>query len=455
LAWRFCYLKGVRTRLLLLPLALALAGCKGSGSTNNPPGADAGTEAGNDSGTDGGIPCGPSGISKGPWTLAVDATHAKVRWEACASGTPPAVAFAPETGGAEQKVDATETPTVVTTSKAAIDPMIPPDLAGTWYMHEAALTGLTPATCYAYRLLADAAAKGRFCTARNPGDAIRFMAIGDTNPGLGDNTTNVLIHTIPKNPDFVLHGGDIQYYSSAVETWASWFPLMAPMLRQGAFFPAIGNHESETPTEFTEYTERFFGGAGFDGTEAYFRIESGGVWFFSIDTEEPLDLSTTEGAWLASSMADAAAKPGYRFGVVYFHRPFVTCGDTGDNPTARAEFEPLFLQNHVPLVLQAHMHGYERFDFPGITYVTTAGGGGNMGNPDANTSRPYCGSRVASGAFFHATIVDVSASGAEDAGVVDASASDGGEGGAPGATLTGTVIDDKGAVRDSFVIGVR
>jgi hypothetical protein len=432
-----------------LVLLLLAAGCKGSGAADGP--TDAGAGDAQDEG-DGAIPCGASGLSKGPWSLAINDTTAKIRWEACRPGTNPTVAYVPETGGTEQQVDATETPTVTSvTSLAPLAPKQAPDYAGTWYMHEASLSGLAPATCYSYRLLTDATTKARLCTARNPGDAIRLMAIGDTNPALG-GTAPVLAHTLPMNPDFILHGGDIQYYDSLLETWASWFPVMQPLLNQGGFFPAIGNHESETPTEFTEYTERFFGNAGFDGTEQYFRIESGGVWFFALDTEEPLDLSSPQGQWLASSMADAASQPGYRFGVVYFHKPFVTCGDTGDDPTARQEFEPLFLQHKVPLILQAHMHGYERFEFPNITYVTTGGGGGALGNVDANTARTYCSSRVASGAFFHATILDVdradatSDAGVGDAGAGDASAADAGS--AP--MFRGTVIDDQGAIRDTF-----
>ncbi len=415
--------------------ALPLAGCHGGDDS-----AAATGDAGGDGG-DGALPCTETGVSKGPWVLAVDETHAKIRWEACRAGTSPTLKLTLVAAGPAITVTASETPFVVTTTTSELNTAATPDYAGTWFMHEAALSGLSPASCYTYVLDADPTAKGRFCTARLPGDAIRFMAIGDTNPALGD-TPHVLAHTLPKNPDFIVHGGDIQYYDSLVETWALWFRLMQPMLSQGAFFPAIGNHESETPTEFTEYTERFFGGAGFDGTESYFRFESGGVWFFSVDTEEPLALSTPEGQWLASSLADAATKPGYRFGIVYFHRPFVTCGDTGDNPVARAQFEPLFLQYRVPLVLQAHMHGYERFAFPGITYVTTAGGGGAIGNPSANTSRSYCNARVASGGFFHATIVDVAA---EAAGAAD---------GGGGSTLTGTVIDDQGAVRDTFQLAV-
>jgi hypothetical protein len=284
------------------------------------------------------------------------------------------------------------------------------------------------------------------------------MVIGDTNPALG-NTAPVLAQVLPKNPDFTLHGGDIMYYSSVIETWAVWFPLMQPMLSQGGFFPAIGNHESGTPTELSEYTERFFGGSGFDGTAEYYRIESGGVWFFSVDTEEPLDLSSPQGQWLAGAIADAASKPGYRFGIVYFHKPFLTCGDTGDNPTARQQFEPLFLQHKIPLVLQAHEHGYERFELPGITYVTTAGGGGILGNIDANVQRSYCTSRVASGAFYHATLIDVDPAppatdgGTSEGGTGDSGADaapDGGSDAATGPMFRATVIDGQGTVKDSF-----
>ena len=50
----------------------------------------------------------------------------------------------------------------------------------------------------------------------------------------------------------------------------------------------------------------------------------------------------------------------------------------------------------VPLVLQAHMHGYERFEYNGITYVTTAGGGGNIVDVNQNvaTVPAYAGANV-------------------------------------------------------------
>ncbi len=375
-----------------------------------------------------GIPCDATGVDKGPWSLAIDGTTAKIRWEACAPGTKGDVIYAPEAGGASATATSTETPYVVSTSfSAPLAPQAPPDLAGTYYTHEAALAGLSPATCYAYHLDADANRKGRFCTARNPGDALTWMSIGDTNPGLGPYAAGDLMYSLPKNPDFTFHGGDIEYYDSGLETWASWFPVMEPMLAHGGFFAAVGNHELETPTEFADYYVRFFGGAGFDGTNDYYRFENAGVWFFSLDTEQALDPGSTQGAWLVKELADATTHPGFRFSIVLVHKPFVTCGDTGDDPMDRALLEPFFFQYHVPIVIQAHMHGYERFEFGNITYLTIAGGGGTVGNPSANTQRSYCNMRVVGNGARHAAIFQLGTG-----------------------KVTGTVTDYQGNLVDSF-----
>jgi hypothetical protein len=407
--------------LTLASASLAVFACSESGTL-------AITDAPVDAGPDATLACAPSGVSKGPWVLGANLTGAKIRWEACRAGVAGGLTLTPEAGGAAQKATSSETAfTTAETYTAPLQPMATPDYAGVFYMHEAALTGLLPSTCYRYALDADAAATGRFCTARNPGDPLRFMAIGDTNPGLGDSAKNVLAHALPRNPDFTIHGGDLQYYASGLETWASWFPVMQPMLSQGAFFASIGNHEFEKPDEHAQYDQRFFGGAGFDGKDDHYRFQSGGVWFFTVSTELPVIPGSEQALWLEAQLADASQQPGYRFSVAYFHRPFVTCGDTADNPEARAYFEPIFAKYKLLLIVQAHMHGYERFELGAFTYVTAAGGGGSIGRVDENIARAECSSRKASGPFYHAVIFDVTAG-----------------------KLTGTVIDDKGAVRDSF-----
>jgi hypothetical protein len=381
---------------------------------------------------DGGRVCTGSAVTKGPWVLAVDDSHATIRWETCRGGTSGEVNIAPEgqpsAGWVAQSVES-ETDLAVS-HQAVLNPQATPDYAGAWFMHEAKLVGIQPNTCYAYSLAGDPSRAGRFCTQRPSGAPLRLFAVGDTNVGLGPTMSNILTYILPMKPELTLHVGDIEYYDSGFDTWQLWADVMRPLLAQGAFFPAIGNHESETPDEYQTYTLRFFHGAGFGGTDEFYEFSTAGVHFFILDTQDATDGNSPQAVWFTQQIQIAEQEPGYRFSIVFFHKPFVTCGDTGDDPVARAYFEPLFIAHKVPLVLQGHMHGYERFDFGDITYVTTGGGGGGLGNVDLNTSRPYCDKRVASGRFFNGTIIDI------------------------GKTLKGTVIDDSGATKDTFELAL-
>jgi hypothetical protein len=407
-----------------LALALALAGCSSA------------------------PPC-PTTLTKGPWVERVDDTHATVIWESSTNGCVE-VTTRPEVAGTPGRVDeraaervdrgaAMETHVV-----ADWGPMFglkQPDLAGTYYRNEVALSGLSPATCYQTRVRGSGQTPttsgiqtGRFCTARPAGATFSFLAIGDTNPILG-HTLPVLNHVLPRSPDFTLHLGDMQYYSSAAETYAYWFAAMAPLLRSGGLFPAIGNHENEDEpallgAEFDDYYLRLFSPPSVDGQPLWYQWENGGVAFFSLDTEEALDAASPQVTWLASALEQAKARPGWRFSIVYFHRPLYTLGDATPLLDARQVLEPLFLQHGVPLVLQAHMHGYERFETPsGLTYVTCAGGGGIIGNPSMNVATYPADAplRKVVSDHFHACLYNV----------------------APG-HLTSTVIDEAGATIDSF-----
>lgn len=418
----------------------AVAACGSSDSAASAPAGQAGTSAasgaaGSSGGTtggaagmggsgDAGAPTCTPGVLKGPWALHVSETEAKVRWQTCASGAK-AVSFSAE-GGDAKSAEATETPYKTTFRHPSVLSDAPADEPGDYFMYEATLTGLSPSTCYTYSVAGDATKKGRVCAARKAGDAFTFLAVGDTNPALG-TTESTLAAVLPKNPDFTVHGGDIQYYTG-LETWAYWFPKMQPMLAQGAFFPAVGNHESEKPDEYKEYFSRYFGDAGFDGSTGYFTFQSGGVHFFSLNTQEAFNAASEQGKWFVAKLEEAQKAPGFRGSIVYQHRPFFTCGDSDHHPDEQMQLEPSMQKFGVRLVLQAHMHGYERFEKDGILYVTTGGGGGAIGNVDDALDRPECAFRKFSGAFPHATVIDVDAT-----------------------SLKATVIDAKGATRDTFL----
>lgn len=405
--------------------ALAAVGC-GNGET---PAAASGSGGS-------GSACPKPGISKRPWTLGIDETSARLRWEACADTASRDVELTPEGGGAAQTFTATSTAfTIDNTYYAPFNADAPADEAGTYFNRQALLTGLTAGTCYRYRVGGSDAHAGRFCTARAPGSSFRVLAMADTNPGLGDATKRLLAVADELDYDFSIHAGDVQYYASGFDTWVYWFSALAPMLRQGAFYPSIGNHELENDDEYDQYYLRFFDKAGFGGTDAYYRVDSGGVSFFTLNTEATLDAASEQLGWFKGEIAAAKARPGYRFSVVYFHKPFITCGDKSQNGSARQLFEPLFEEHGVALVVQGHMHGYERFEVPlsdptkTITYLTVGGGGGLLGDIDANADRPVCAQRKSHGKFHHMALLEITASG-----------------------LAGRVFDPDGVTRDEFDI---
>ncbi|MBX3185424.1 MAG: hypothetical protein KF819_00350 [Labilithrix sp.] len=415
-----------------LAVGLGLVASCSSSSVEPPAGPDAEAPE-EDAGDDPSFPCPASGVSKGPWTLAMTRTSVIVRWEACREGSSPTLSFKPEAGGASVEITSTQkTVTLTQRHTAPLGPLrSPDDLPGTFVMHDAAIGALTPGTCYRYELAADRTLAGRFCTAQPDGGRVHFLAIGDTNPLLGEATAKVLGHVLPLGADFVVHGGDIQYYDSFLETWAGWFPPMQPLLALGAFQPALGNHELETDDELTDYTLRFFGTPNLGGASMYYRFESGGLWFHVLDTEQPIDPGSPQGQWLLAGLSDVSQQPGFRGSIIAMHRPFVTCGDNAQKDTERKAFASAFAQHKVVFVIQAHIHGYERFEIDGLTFVTTGGGGGLIGNIDENLSRAECAMRRASGGFFHA--LDVVVEGKE---------------------LRAKAVDDSGAARDSFTIAL-
>jgi predicted phosphodiesterase len=368
-------------------------------------------------------------VSKGPWSLATFERGATVRWESCLP-TAGALRVSREVGGDggdDLRATSTVTPARVSYD---VDTQRGIDRAGTFFMNEVRLDGLAPSTCYRFRVEGEAGV-GRFCTARAPGEALTFAAIGDTSPARGHTEALAAQLLARGTPDFTLHAGDMQYYADATESWSFWFAAMTPWLLGGPLLPARGNHEREEPNELEEYYRRFFHDAGDGpGLGDAWQTSTAGVSFFGLDTESDFGPGSPQAAWLVRELDRAAARPGYRFSVIVMHRPFVTCGDSDAHEDARAALAGAFRRYRVALVLQGHQHGYERFEIDGTTYVTTGGGGAALEDNDANLDRPCCRARVASGSFYEAELVRIA--------------------GGPDRALEAVAIDDAGGEHDRF-----
>jgi acid phosphatase type 7 len=332
---------------------------------------------------------------KGPWAMRPRTTSTVIRWESRLAPTPPRVDYQTEDGsGVMQSAAGTSTETEVRLSYGIGLPMIEqPDVPGTYFVNEVRVEGLRPATCYTYAIHDHPAASGRFCTMHEPTDTgtpITFYAIGDTSPYFM-GTLRVLDALPANETELSIHVGDIQYYSTLFETQQFWFGAMEPLLRANAFLPCYGNHEEEIEHEREDIYERLFATPGDEDDQTFwYHYETGGVHFLSLSSEHDLALGSPQNDWLEATLDRIEAEPGYRFSVLYLHRPFFSVADYGIRAEQRDTVEPIVRAHRVPLVLAGHMHGYERFTVPygtgadsfEVAYVTTGGGGFRI-TPDA------------------------------------------------------------------------
>jgi 3',5'-cyclic AMP phosphodiesterase CpdA len=376
---------------------------------------------------------------KGPWAQRPTTDAVTVRWESRLRPATVAVDVEPIGAGAAATYEGTSRETVTTLSYGVGTTLVPePDVPGTYHVNEVELTGLSPATCYRYTIAGWPDEGGRFCTMHEAEDhatPITFYAIGDTSPAVM-GTLRVLSTSHPEDTEFSVHVGDLQYYSTLIESQQLWFRLMQPLLRANAFLPCVGNHEMDENglPEFADIYQRLLSPAGRDGNERWYHYETGGVFFFSLSSEHPLELGSEQLDWFERTLAAAEASPGYRFSVVYLHRPLYSLGEYRPNGVHRAALFPLIEAHRIPLVLAGHVHGYERFEYPGVTYVTTGAGGfvDNVIDQQVAEFPDDAMHRVASGRFLQAMVFEIT------------------EGADGQSVLRGRALDDLGMTQDSF-----
>jgi len=173
--------------------------------------------------------------------------------------------------------------------------------------------------------------------------------------------------------------GDLVYTGGSRSDWRHFDGLIAPVARNVAVLPAIGNHDyycvfmqkcmhHVVPKEFRLRFPWFAPGQPY-------AVAYGDVMLTFLDSETELE---AQGAWLEQRMAGWT--PTYRAVLIFLHRaPFT---DT----VGRSEGPALAVQEHIvsrlkgraplPVVITGHIHGYEHLVVDGIHYVITAGGGG-------------------------------------------------------------------------------
>jgi len=220
------------------------------------------------------------------------------------------------------------------------------------------------------------------------GDSLQFAVIGDW----GDNCclpscTRFVAGMIQRWAgqwplDFIITTGDNFYPDGGPDALAKnmaaydWIDPMPVPSQTPHFFPTLGNHDLYDGTCGGPYLNyfRYLGNGSSKNARYYsYSIPGGLVDLFSLNAScsEP-DGNTVGGAqykWLEKELANSSA----RWKIVYFHEPpFAT--HTNDEGTKNPMNWP-FAAMGASIVLTGHMHGYERLERSGLTYVINGLGG--------------------------------------------------------------------------------
>lgn len=253
--------------------------------------------------------------------------------------------------------------------------------AGTRYRFDATLTGLSPASSYAYRASQDGVPVGtaKFATPGVPN--FEFLAFGDS--GTGSPAQQQLAQRMLQQPAaFVLHTGDLVYPAGSFERYESlYFAYYEELMRKAPFFPCPGNHDYYETSCIPYRALHSLPGESVPAQDQgrYYSFDWGNAHFISLDTNDSLlEAVRGTGGMLRWLEADLETSQKFWRIVVLHHSPYAAGQHESEieGRLIREHITPILKKHAVPLVLNGHEHSYQRsVPVGGTTYITTGGGG--------------------------------------------------------------------------------
>lgn len=272
-----------------------------------------------------------------------------------------------------------------------------PTLTG---IHSLRIDGLDPDTLYYYQVELENRQGTRidsgilsFRTAPGSTRPITFAAIGDTEarPWISDVIAKrIWSHGV----DFVVHMGDLtdNGKQDRKPQWThEYFAGMTQLQSRVPVFAVPGNGEGDDLYWFKRY---FPHPRDQENQPGFYRFTYGPVDFFMLNSNARSDEFQPGGLqyrWLAEQLSQSSAA----WKVVCFHH--VGTPSTFGNNTEVNGLVPLFDRFGVNLVLNGHIHTYERshprkaglINPSGTTYIVTGGAGGNLKDEGGSGKSPF------------------------------------------------------------------
>jgi hypothetical protein len=262
--------------------------------------------------------------------------------------------------------------------------------AGTGVDHVAKLTRLTPGMRYTYSVRTDSSelVEGSFRAAPARAARFTFAVVGDFGSGTS-NETAVASMIESWHPDFVLTVGDNAYpQGSAGLLDRVIFDPYAAVMRESAWFPALGNHDVKANGGKPEL-DAFHS----LGNERWYRFTWGNAAVVVLDSNVSVGPGSPQLRFARSSLALTSC---FRFAALH-HPPWEPPGNR-IAPGLRRNIVPLLEKNGVQLVFEGHLHAYARSrPHHGVLYVAVGTGGAELDDDADKLTIPSA--RVVEGRF--------------------------------------------------------
>ena len=173
-----------------------------------------------------------------------------------------------------------------------------------------------------------------------------IAAVGDWD--CTGETEDTVDNIVDQDPEIVLALGDLSYNGDA----ECWLELIEPIADKTKI--AIGNHELDSD-ELTEDYMNYFG-----LKEQYYSFNHRNIHFLALSTETDYDDDSEQYEFVIQDLEKYSKDPFIDWIIVFFHRHIYGSASLEEETDFRETYHPLFDKFNVDLVLQGHLHVYER-----------------------------------------------------------------------------------------------
>ena len=170
-------------------------------------------------------------------------------------------------------------------------------------------------------------------------------------------------------PSTVFRVGDNVADGNDPMQWKLFNDINEPLLKTADYFPVLGNHEEDSPLYFDNFP--------FFNHSRWYSVEREGIHFIVLDSDFDLSFGSNQYSWLVSDLE--SIKGDIKFKVVIFHHPIFDVGlHKADEKNLKPILLPLFQKYGVCAAFSGHDHNYQRFEYEGIYFIVTGGGGAGL-----------------------------------------------------------------------------